>query len=107
MMADFSGISISQALFTNRRALEAASEARAKRAAREKRLYQTPEGLRDEDEFGDMLIAALTAQPEHVPANNMTTEDAPQDPVDAQAHIVSHAPGALVRNGYLANYYQQ
>jgi len=107
MMAEYSGISISQALFTNRRALEAASEARAKRAAREKRLYQTPDGLRDEDEFGDMLIAALTAQPEHTPAAHLLPAEETAAPAAAEGHIVSHAPGTLVRNGYLANYYQQ
>ena len=57
-MAD---ITVSQGIYVTRAALSPASQLAAKKRAREKRMYQTAEGLKDEDEFGDMLINALTS----------------------------------------------
>lgn len=104
-MSGYPGMTVSEALLTSRRSLEAAVEARAKKRMREKRLYQTSEGLLDEDEFGDMLISALTANPE----NGSQSPPMPitvATPVETSATVPGPAHGMLVVGGYIVNYFR-
>jgi len=72
-----------------------------------KRFYRTADGVRDEDEFSTLLIAALTGQgtsplvtaPEH--AAIIDAAGAPQSEITG-GPVTSN----LVQNGYIANYYR-
>ncbi|MDE1152391.1 MAG: hypothetical protein PW788_07630 [Micavibrio sp.] len=72
-----------------------------------KRFYRTADGVRDEDEFSALLIAALTGQgasplvsaPEHAAMHDSAA--------DAQSDITGGPTTAnLVQNGYIANYFR-
>ncbi len=96
-------ILISQGMQTTRAALSPASSLAAKKRAREKRMYQTAEGLKDEDEFGDMLINALTSYRPIEAAAQVAETDQPLKP---KAEVTALSAGGLVQNGYIANYFQ-
>ena len=99
-MAD---ITVSQGIYVTRAALSPASQLAAKKRAREKRMYQTAEGLKDEDEFGDMLINALTS---YHPADAVVQPAETDQPIKPKAEVTAHTAGGLVQNGYIANYFQ-
>ena len=99
-MAD---ITISQGMQMTRAALSPASSLAAKKRAREKRMYQTADGLKDEDEFGDMLIAALTT---HRPVEAVAMVAETDQPLKPKAEVTAVSGSGLVQNGYIANYFQ-
>ncbi len=99
-MAD---LSISQGMYATRATLSPASSLAAKKRAREKRMYQTAEGLKDEDEFGDMLIMALTS---HRPVQAAAMVAETDQPIKPKAEVTAVSAGGLVQNGYIANYFQ-